>query len=86
MKYLPYSIKTPVGLPLAIMRDESTCINMLLVSDRASLPPASYLGCVLTRRPYDRTVALQRMQQAGAYLTTAEQVTFQLLNSAEDAK
>ncbi|CAM9930495.1 unnamed protein product [Scytosiphon promiscuus] len=41
---------------------------------------------VSSQKPYDRTVALQRMQQAGAYLTTAEQVTFQLLNNAEDPK
>ncbi|CAN0517306.1 unnamed protein product, partial [Scytosiphon promiscuus] len=33
--------------------------------------------------PYDRTVGLQRMQQVGAFLTTAEQVAFQLAGSAD---
>lgn len=33
--------------------------------------------------PYDRTVGLQRMQQVGAFLTTAEQVVFQLAETAD---
>lgn len=41
---------------------------------------------VLARRVYSRGVALQRMQQVGAFLTTAEQVTFQLLVSADHPK
>lgn len=37
----------------------------------------------VNRSPYDRTVGLQRMQQVGAFLTTAEQVTFQLARTAD---
>ncbi|CAM9344090.1 unnamed protein product [Chrysoparadoxa australica] len=42
-------------------------------------------GCS-SQRPLDRAVGLSRMQQAGAYLTSAESVTFQLLGSAEHPK
>lgn len=66
------------------MRVEHT--GLLFVSNHVSVPPAFHLVGALTRRPYDRTVALQRMQQAGAFLTTAEQVTFQLLNSADNER
>ncbi|CAM9295005.1 unnamed protein product [Choristocarpus tenellus] len=38
---------------------------------------------ISSQKVYDRTVAIQRMLHAGAFLTTAEQVTFQLLESAE---
>lgn len=41
---------------------------------------------VSSQKPHDRAVALQRMQQVGAFLTTAEQVAFQLLVSAENSK
>lgn len=43
-------------------------------------------GRVGNGRPYDRLVALQRMQQVGAFLTTAEQIAFQLTVSAEHPK
>ncbi|CAN0182685.1 unnamed protein product [Ascophyllum nodosum] len=36
------------------------------------------------QKPYDRIVGLQRMQQVGAFLTTAEQVAFQLAMSADN--
>ncbi|CAM9863495.1 unnamed protein product [Ectocarpus sp. 12 AP-2014] len=41
---------------------------------------------VSSQKPHDRAVALQRMQQSGAFLTSAEQVTFQLLHTAENEK
>lgn len=44
----------------------------------ANIPPWSG-----DRRPYDRTIGLQRMQQVGAFMTTAEQVAFQLAQSSE---
>ena len=43
-------------------------------------------ACTVNFRPHDRAVALKRMQQVGAFLTTAEQVAFQLLVSAEDSR
>ena len=43
------------------------------------LPLLSYHNC----RPHDRAVALQRMRDAGAVLTTAESAIFDLMNSAD---
>lgn len=41
---------------------------------------------VSSQKSYDRLVGLQRMQQVGAFLTTAEQVAFQLAGSADNPK
>ena len=38
---------------------------------------------VSSQQPLDRQVALQRLQQAGAWLTTAQQAAFMLMQSAE---
>lgn len=38
---------------------------------------------VSSQQPYDRRVALQRLQQAGAWLTTAQSAAFMLMQSAE---
>jgi len=35
---------------------------------------------------HDREIALERMRQAGAYLTTAQSLTFQLLQTADHPK
>lgn len=37
---------------------------------------------VSSQQPYDREIALQRMSQAGAYLTTAQSAAFMLMQSA----
>lgn len=41
---------------------------------------------VSSQRPLDRAVALRRMQQVGAYLTTVEAITFQLMGTADDPR
>ena len=38
---------------------------------------------VSSQQPFDREIALQRMSQAGAYLTTAQSAAFMLMKSAE---
>lgn len=38
---------------------------------------------VSSQQPYDREIALQRMSQAGAYLTTAQSAAFMLMKSAD---
>jgi len=38
---------------------------------------------VSSQQPIDRDIALQRMQQAGAYLTTAQSAVFMLMGSAD---
>lgn len=37
---------------------------------------------VSSQQPFDREIALQRMSQAGAYLTTAQSAAFMLMKSA----
>jgi nicotinamidase-related amidase len=41
------------------------------------------VDAVSSQLPYDRTIALQRLQQAGAWLTTAQSAAFMLLQSAD---
>ena len=41
-----------------------------------------WMDGVSSQRPYDRAVALKRMENAGAYITTAESCVFMLLQSA----
>ncbi len=49
------------------------------------------LGCkvhvvcdaVSSQRPYDRTVAFERMQREGAVMTTTESVLFELMGTAQ---
>jgi hypothetical protein len=40
---------------------------------------------VSSQQAFDREIALQRMSQAGAYLTTAQSAAFMLMKSAEHA-
>lgn len=40
---------------------------------------------VSSQQPYDRELSLQRMSQAGAFLTTAQSAAFMLMQSAEHA-
>ncbi|CAM9152231.1 unnamed protein product [Discosporangium mesarthrocarpum] len=56
-----------------------TCLDLIEEGHRV------HVVCdgVSSQKPFDRAVALQRMQKAGAFLTTAEQVVLQLLHSAD---
>ena len=38
-----------------------------------------------SQQSYDRQIALERMAQAGAFLTTAQSISFMLMKSAENA-
>ena len=38
---------------------------------------------VSSQQPYDREIALQRMSQAGAFVTTAQSAAFMLMRTAE---
>jgi isochorismate hydrolase len=40
---------------------------------------------VSSQQPYDREIALHRMSQAGAFLTTAQSASFMLMQSADHA-
>lgn len=60
---------------------QQTCLDLLeegvdvhLIADGIS-----------SQQPYDREIALQRMSQAGAFLTTAQSTAFMLMRSAEHA-
>lgn len=60
---------------------QQTCLDLLeegadvhLIADGIS-----------SQQPYDREIALQRMSQAGAFLTTAQSTAFMLMQSAEHA-
>lgn len=74
--HLPYSSVTPLGFLITPATSRYTPERLVCLLS----------GAVQSRRPHDRAVALERMQQAGAFLTTAEQVTFQLLGTAESEK
>jgi nicotinamidase-related amidase len=41
------------------------------------------VDAVSSQLPYDRTIALQRLQQAGAWLTTAQSAAFMLMQTAD---
>ena len=38
-----------------------------------------------SQQSFDRKIALERMAQAGAFLTTAQSISFMLMKSAENA-
>lgn len=58
---------------------QQTCLDLL------SLDSEVHLICdgISSQQPYDREIALQRMQQAGAFLTTAQSAAFMLMQSAD---
>ena len=41
---------------------------------------------VSSQRPHDREVAIQRIAQSGAFLTTSESILFELMNDAKHPK
>jgi nicotinamidase-related amidase len=43
-------------------------------------------GCILSRQPYDKKVALRKMQASGAILSTIEMALFELMRDAKHEK
>lgn len=65
---------------------QQTCLDLLeFVRDEDS-PQATQVHVIAdgvsSQQPYDRVMAIQRMSQAGAFITTAQSATFMLMQSA----
>lgn len=60
---------------------QQTCLDLLDDGKEVHI----IADCVSSQQPYDREVALHRMSQAGAFLTTAQSAVFMLMQSAEHA-
>jgi nicotinamidase-related amidase len=58
---------------------QQTCLDLLQRGEEVHI----VVDGVSSQQPLDRQVALQRMQAAGAYLTTAQSAAFMLLQSAD---
>jgi nicotinamidase-related amidase len=59
---------------------QQTCLDLLEAGKEVHV----IVDGVSSQQPIDRQVALQRMQQAGAFLTTAQSAAFMLTRTAED--
>ena len=57
---------------------QQTCLDLLELGKQVHI----IVDGVSSQQTIDRSVALQRMQQAGAFLTTAQSATYMLLQSA----
>lgn len=90
----PHTSTKPRGVEPSLTHSISALLAFLsgdlpiqsVAADGVFLTTSAPLALPKLFRPHDRAVALQRMQQVGAYLTTAEQVAFQLLETAENPK
>lgn len=60
---------------------QQTCLDFLEQGKDVHI----ILDSVTSQQPYDREVALTRMSQAGAFLTTAQSAAFMLMQSADHA-
>jgi len=60
---------------------QQTCLDLLQDGKEVHIIADS----VSSQQPYDREVALTRMSEAGAFLTTAQSASFMLMQSAEHA-
>jgi nicotinamidase-related amidase len=58
---------------------QQTCLDLLEAGSDVHV----IVDGVSSQTAYDRSIALQRLQSAGAYLTTAQSAAFMLLQSAE---
>jgi isochorismate hydrolase len=59
---------------------QQTCLDLLDAGKQVHI----IVDGVSSQQPIDRQVALQRMQQAGAFLTTAQSAAFMLTRTADD--
>jgi len=60
---------------------QQTCLDLLEEGTEVHL----IADGISSQQPYDREIALQRMSEAGAFLTTAQSLAFMLMRSAEHA-
>ncbi|KAL3767001.1 hypothetical protein ACHAWU_004499 [Discostella pseudostelligera] len=58
---------------------QQTCLDLLELGHEVHI----IADGVSSQQPYDREMALRRMENCGAYLTTAQSAAFMLLGSAE---
>lgn len=58
---------------------QQTCLDLLEEGKDVHV----ICDAVSSQQPFDREIALQRMSQAGAYLTTAQSAAFMLMKSAD---
>ncbi|GAX28268.1 hypothetical protein FisN_27Hh081 [Fistulifera solaris] len=58
---------------------QQTCLDLLALQKEVHLVADG----ISSQQPYDREIALQRMQQAGAFLTTAQSAAFMLMQTAD---
>lgn len=61
---------------------QQTCLDLLSQTNEVHLIGDG----ISSQQKYDREIALQRMQQAGAFLTTAQSAAFMLMQSADHPK
>jgi nicotinamidase-related amidase len=63
---------------------QQTCLDLLRrTTHQEAVDVYVIVDGVSSQQPYDRTIALQHMQQSGAILTTAQSLSFTLMNTAE---
>ena len=60
---------------------QQTCLDLLEQGKDVHI----IVDGVSSQQAYDRQIALERMAQAGAFLTTAQSISFMLMKSAENA-
>jgi len=58
---------------------QQTCLDLIEMGKDVHV----VLDCVSSQQGYDREVALRRMENAGAFITTAQSLAFMLMGSAE---
>lgn len=57
---------------------QQTCLELLESGKEVHI----VLDAISSQQPYDREIALKRMENAGAYVTTAQSLAFMLMESA----
>lgn len=61
---------------------QQTCLDLIEMGKDVHV----VVDCVSSQQGYDREIALRRMENAGAYLTTAQSLAFMLMESADHPK
>ena len=72
------------GVDVTVVADGAATL-LARVGDDAEAPALSSLTGCSSQRPLDRMVALRRLQAAGAVVSTAEAVIFELLQTSDSA-